>query len=332
MEITKNKIELISLKSDDLKSEHFAKDILYGLSKKQKTIPPLYFYDKKGSEIFENICDLDEYYQTRAETQILQKFSEKIAANSRSNTDIIELGSGSSVKTKILLDAFILKNGFADYFPIDISGKFLLESSQLLSESLPELNINPIAARYNAGLEYIFNKKLKSPKLVLWLGSSIGNLNKDESTSFLRNIYSIFKGNDRILIGMDLKKDRQILENAYDDSLNVTADFNLNLLSRINSELAGRFDLSKFKHIAIYNENKGGIEMHLVSLTVQDVFIGALNKTFYFEKDEYIHTENSYKYNFEDILNLAKGSGFKLINHWLDDRNLFSLNEFIKIK
>ncbi len=328
--MTKNKIELISLKSDNLKSEHFANDILDGLSKKQKTIPSIYFYDKKGSEIFENICYLDEYYQTRAEAQILEKFSEKIATNSSKDTDIIELGSGSSVKTRILLDAYILKNGYVNYFPIDISGKFLLESSQLLSESLPGLNINPIAARYNAGLEYIFSKNDKSPKLVLWLGSSIGNLNKDESTSFLRNINSIFKENDRILIGMDLKKDRQTLENAYNDSLNITAEFNLNLLSRINSELSGQFDLSNFKHRAVYNEEKGKIEMHLVSLTKQDVFIGALNKSFHFEKDEYIHTENSYKYNFEDILNLAKDSGFKLTNHWLDDKNLFSLNEFIK--
>ncbi len=325
------KIDLVNLNTFEDKKNSFSYDVLIGLSKEQKSIPSIYFYDKKGSEIFEKICDLEEYYQTRTEAGILKLYAETIADNTLEDVDIIELGSGSSEKTKILLEAFIAKNNFVDYYPIDISDKFLLKTAQKLSENYPQLYIYPIAGRYDEGLEYIFSKKTDSPKLVLWLGSSIGNLNQSESIAFLSNLSRLFRKDDRLLIGMDLKKDTIILEKAYNDSLDVTADFNLNLLTRINNELGGEFDLNDFEHRAVYNQDKGRIEMHLVSKIHQNIFIKALNKTFEFKKGEYIHTENSHKYNKGDIDELAQKSGFIVSNHWTDNDKLFSLNEF-KIK
>ena len=326
-----NKINLIQLSTDIQTNNLFLQDIDKGLSAVQKQIPSVYFYDKKGSELFEQICTLDEYYQTRTETKILKKYSTHIANSCTPDTDIIELGSGSSTKTKILLEAFLKKNGNATYYPIDISAKFLLESSKQLSNSLNKLNIKPIAGRYKNGLEYIFNLNPHTPKLVIWLGSSIGNLSRHDSVIFLQSIYSIFNTGDKLLIGMDLKKDIKVLLEAYNDNKGITAAFNKNLLLRINTELGGEFDLNLFEHRAIYNKIEGRIEMHLISKVNQNIFIKALDKSFHFEKQEYIHTENSYKYNLKEIDEMSKKAGFKFEYHRLDNKKLFSLNEFIKI-
>ncbi len=325
-------IKLIKIKSSPEIKTGFVEDIKTGLSSRQKNIPSVYFYDKKGSELFEKICNLEEYYQTRTESDIIVDHAEEIALNSPDIRDIVELGSGSSIKTKILLESFLKYKSYINYYPIDVSEEILLESAKNLSEIYPDLHIFPVAERYNPALQFIFDKYPDSAKSVIWLGSSIGNMDRNESVFFLKTLNDLFGNKDRLIIGMDLKKDITILENAYNDSKGITADFNLNLLNRINTELDGEFILSNFYHRAVYNKREGRIEMHLVSKIKQDVFISGLNQKFHFEKDEYIHTENSYKYNLKDIKKLASKSGFRLINHWTDKNNLFSLNEFVKIK
>lgn len=332
MDQSQNKINLIRIKSSAETINRFAQDVKKGLSAKQKSIPAVYFYDQKGSELFEKICGLEEYYQTRKESQIILDHAEEIALNSSEIADIIELGSGSSIKTKILLESFLIHNNSINYFPIDVSEEILYESAKNLNEIYTDLYIFPVADRYIAGLKYIYDTHPDSAKLLIWLGSSIGNLDRNESINFLKNMSNLFGNKDRLLIGMDLKKDADFLESAYNDSKGITAEFNLNLLNRINDELKGEFIISNFYHRAVYNKKAGRIEMHLVSKIKQDVYIGSLDQKFHFDKDEYIHTENSYKYDLKDIKNLASRSGFRLINHWTDDNQLFSLNEFVKSK
>lgn len=328
--VTEREINLIKIRNDQVKKEYFARDIKKGLSTEQKYIPSVYFYDKKGSILFEEICDLVEYYQTRTEASILREYSKKIAEDLPSNVDIIELGSGSSVKTKILLEAFLNKNKKVRYFPIDISGKFLLETAHKLIDSYSNIDIKPIAGQYENGLKYIYKTYPNSQKTILWLGSSIGNMDTDESLSFMKHAYRLFSKKDKMFIGMDLKKDIDVLERAYNDAKGVTAEFNLNLLNRINSELGGEFKINNFSHRAIYNNNNSRIEMHLVCTNTHKVKINDLDMIVKFNKGEYIHTENSHKYSIKDIDKLASDSGFKVRSQMLDKNNLFSLNEFIK--
>ncbi len=306
----------------------FAHDVFEGLNASPKQIPSVYFYDEKGSRLFEAICDLPEYYPTRTETLILRNHAREIALRFPSNLRIIELGSGSSVKTRILLESFLKKNGTARYIPIDVSGSILFQSARVLKRRYPDLTVQPVAARYEQGVQQSIVHD-GAHHLILWLGSSIGNFTREQAVGFLNTIRTLAGPNASFLIGIDLRKERSLLEKAYDDAQGVTAAFNLNLLERMNRELLADFDLNAFKHLARYDEQKGRVEMHLVSRKKQTVYFADSGFTVRFEAGESIHTENSYKYSMEEIEDLAAQTGFILKQQWLDPKLWFSLNLFI---
>jgi len=306
-------------------TESFARDVLAGLISSPKRLSSIYFYDEKGSQLFEQICDLDEYYLTRKETEILENSAHEILESLPPETHLIELGSGSSTKTRILLEAALDRFQQTRYSPIDISATMLTESVNQLAEKYPQLQIEAVADRYEVGLEH-FLKNSQSPDCIMWLGSSIGNLTRPEATAFLKEIHQNTKPEDRLLLGIDLRKSGAILEPAYDDALGITAAFNLNLLHRINDELGGQFQVDQFRHKAVYNDIEGRIEMYLMSKTKQSVWIEALNTAIEFDENEAILTEYSHKYSHIEINTLASSSGFHLEQQWLDKAGLFSLN------
>ena len=306
---------------------NFSEDVKTGLTSESKYLPFVYFYDHIGSQLFEQICELPEYYLTRTEADILETNADDIASQFSEETVLVELGSGSSTKTRILIEAFLERQSLAHYTPIDVSHKMLEESSYSLLEAYPDLEINAIAARYNEGIDHL-NIQTDQQNLITWLGSSIGNFDRSEVTTFLRHIQEIMLPNDRFLVGIDLQKDKTIIENAYNDTRGVTAEFNLNLLTHVNRELGGDFDLENFYHKAIYNEEIGRVEMYLVSNIDQKVFIRELDLEILFTADETIHTEHSFKYSLDDIDTLAEESGLCVEQQWFDAERLFSLNLF----
>ena len=303
----------------------FAKDVLTGLNKENKRLSSVYFYDERGSKLFEEICDLDEYYLTRSETEILQNHAIDIVSKLPYNCHLVELGSGSSRKTRILLENALARFSKTQYSPIDISSEILTETAKDLNQRYPELEIEAVAGRYEFGLEHLL-KRGSDSSCIMWLGSSMGNLTRAESASFLRDIHQYIGKEDSLLLGIDLRKEAHILEPAYDDARKVTADFNLNLLDRINSELGGNFVREQFHHKAVYNVEEGRIEMYLVSDQDQSVSIENLGSTISFRKNEEILTEYSYKYSNTEINALADASGFYLDQQWLDKAGWFSLN------
>jgi dimethylhistidine N-methyltransferase len=237
--------------------------------------------------------------------------------------DLVELGSGSSVKTRLILDVFTKLQTRTEYYPIDIS-EILTESSEQLLKDYDTLHITGIIDTYEGGLEFLQNYNDRK-NLIVFLGSSFGNFTPNDGKLFLQKIFSTMKSGDLFLIGLDLVKDKQILESAYDDSLGVTAKFNLNVLSRINDELDADFDLNNFSHYSIYNENDQRIEMNLKSLVSQSVIIAKSNLSLYLDENELIHTEYSHKYNLSQIKKLLNDVGFEIKNTWLDDNEYFSL-------
>ena len=312
--------------------EDFAKEVMNGLCKKRKKLNPTLFYDQKGSELFEQICMQPEYYLTVTEYKIIiENINLLLKLYDSKEVCIVELGSGSSKKTKILLNYFLEKqNGNLHYFPIDISQEFLYKSSLNLQSDLPKVIIHPIASDYFGGLE-IVTKFLNSQdtipnnKIILFLGSSLGNFKPKDAIIFLRNIREKVNKEDSLLIGFDLQKKKNILEAAYNDVEGITAKFNLNILERINKELDGEFNLKNFEHLAYYNQFKNRIEMHLISKVKQKVRINKLNQVFVFEEGETILTEYSYKYNLKSIEELANSSNFKVEKNFLDKNEWFNL-------
>ncbi|MDH3501757.1 MAG: L-histidine N(alpha)-methyltransferase [Nitrosopumilus sp.] len=301
----------------------FAKEISYSLTQDSKFISPKFFYDKKGSDLFEQICSLDEYYPTRTEISILKTIQTQLPLLLGGYFRLVELGSGSAVKTRVILDVFDKIYDQIEYFPIDIS-EILTESSELLLKNYGHLSITGIIDTYEGGLEFIESFDNKK-NLILFLGSSFGNFSPDEGKKFLEKINAIMKHEDLFLIGLDLVKNKSVLENAYDDSKGITAQFNLNVLSRINDELDADFDLANFKHHAIYNEKEQRVEMYLKSLVNQSVIISKSNLSLLFQKDELIHTEYSYKYRLDQIEDMMRKTGFDIKKTWLDENNLFVL-------
>ena len=301
----------------------FADEISFSLNQHSKFISPKFFYDKKGSELFEKICELPEYYPTKTEINILKKLKGELPLYLDGSFRLVELGSGSSVKTRLILDILNQVQGKIDYFPIDIS-EILTESSALLQRDYPDLHITGIIDTYEGGLEFLKNYDDKK-HLIIFLGSSFGNFTSDEGKEFLEKINSTMKGDDLFLIGLDLVKNKIILENAYNDSQGVTAQFNLNVLSRINDELDADFNLNNFTHCAIYNENDQRIEMYLKSLVNQSVIISKANISLTLKKNELIHTEHSHKYKLSQIRELMHQTGFNIKNTWLDENNQFAL-------
>lgn len=300
----------------------FLKDVVWGLGQPQKQLACKYFYDERGSKLFDDICQLEEYYPTRTETALLQKYGKEIANYIGSKVCLIEYGCGSLVKTRILIDA--LDQPFL-FIPIDISEEHLLRASQNLAKQYQKLKVLPQVADFTKSMVLPRQARSKNNKCVgFFPGSTIGNFNPTEAIKFLRGISKTVGQNGGLLIGVDLKKDTEILVRAYDDSSGVTASFNLNLIERINHELGGNFDVSAFKHQALYNELKGRMELHLVSQKKQTVNIQIYN--FSFEKNETIHTENSYKYHTKEFSSLAEKAGFTTIKTWVDEKQLFSLH------
>lgn len=301
----------------------FAEEISSSLTADLKFISPKFFYDKKGSELFEKICSLPEYYPTRTEVSILKKLQNELPSYLDDSFRLVELGSGSSIKTRLILDIFTKLQKTVDYFPIDIS-EILTESSELLLQDYDDLHITGIIDTYEGGLEFLKHYDDKN-NLIIFLGSSFGNFSPADGYHFLKKIHSTMKSGDLFLIGLDLVKEKEILESAYNDSQGVTAEFNLNVLSRINDELDADFNLKNFEHHSIYHEQEQRIEMYLKSLKKQSVIISKSNLSLNLEKNELIHTEYSHKYRLSQIHDLLDDVGFELKHTWLDEKKHFSL-------
>ena len=293
------------------------------MNRDSKFIDPKYFYDKKGSDLFEKICSLPEYYPTRTEISILKQLRDELPSYLDENFRLVELGSGTSVKTRLILDILVKLQDTTEYFPIDIS-EILTESSEQLLKDYDGLHITGLIDTYEGGLQFLKNFDDKK-NLIIFLGSSFGNFSPNDGCEFLKKINSTMKSDDLFLIGLDLVKDKQILESAYDDSQGITAEFNLNILSRINDELDADFSLKNFLHYAIYNEKKQRVEMYLKSLVNQSVIVSKSNLLLNLEKNELIHTEHSHKFTLSQISELLGSTGFQIKQTWLDDNKHFSL-------
>ena len=301
----------------------FAEEIHAGLGNDPKSIASKFFYDRKGSELFEKICALPEYYPTRTEISILENMRDDLSKYIGSGCRLVELGSGTSAKTRLLLDVFSKLDGNTEYFPIDISD-ILAESSELLLAEYAKLHITGIIDVYEGGLNFLKNIDEKQ-SLIIFLGSSYGNFHPTEGMEFLKSVYSAMKPGDLFLIGLDMIKDRGDLESAYNDSSGITAEFNLNVLSRINNELDADFDLSNFEHYAIYNQEEQRVEMHVRSRVKQSIRISKTNQIVRLDQDELISTEYSYKFSPEKIYDMLHEIGFGVRHLWQDDRGYFSL-------
>lgn len=319
----------LTLHGTDAKSdlEDFAADVRDGLTSNPKRLSCRFIYDESGSDLFEEICALPEYYLTRAETQILQKQAHEIGRLFEDRPTIVELGSGSSAKTRIVLKALSDEFDEVHYVPIDISTEMLESTAQNLLEMFPNLKVTGFAGEYNDGLQFVHDS-INEPTCLLWLGSSVGNLSRDHAIEFLNSIRSNMDIDDRLLAGIDLQKDSETLKRAYDDEAGVTERFNNNILLRINRELGGDFDLNNFDYDVQYNDKLGRVEMFQISRTAHDVRIDDLDLTISLDKDEPIHTENSHKYSLEDIDALASQSNMEIVTQWFDDERRFSLNLF----
>ncbi|MCZ6778298.1 MAG: L-histidine N(alpha)-methyltransferase [Acidobacteriota bacterium] len=300
--------------------EHFREEVLQGLGRHEKVIPCKYFYDLRGSELFEQICDLDEYYLTRTECSIMKEHVHEMAEAIGSGCLLIECGSGTARKTRMLLDCL---DSPVAYVPIDISRKVLEASATELLSTYPGLEVLPICTDYTTHFEIPSSKRPPSRCVVYFPGSTIGNLSLAEARDFLKRIRKIVGRSGGMLIGVDLKKDATVLEAAYDDREGVTAAFNKNMLMRINHELGGDFQLDRFQHQAFYNEKLGRVEMHLVSMAQQTVRIDG--EQIPFGQGESIRTECSYKYDLEGFARLASEADFEVRKVWTDPRKLFSV-------
>lgn len=307
-----------------------AEDVRRGLSREPKRFLPKYFYDQLGSQLFEAICLLPEYYLTRAENQILEKYADEIVASVNGDTTLMEMGSGSASKTRLIIEALLRKQNELLFIPVDISASALDSSSRILLQSYPQLQIEAYAADYFAGLAEL-GKTQRARTLALFLGSNISNFDPEEALRFLRALRAVLHEGDALLLGADLKKDKAVLEAAYNDALGVTAAFNLNVLARINRELGGDFDLRAFQHRAFYNEEIGRVEIYIESLREQTVSIEQIGMEVRFSEGEQIHTENSYKYDLSDIAELAGQTGFTRAHTWLDENKQFSSNLLLAV-
>jgi dimethylhistidine N-methyltransferase len=304
----------------------FCHDVLAGLALEQKAIPPKYFYDERGSKLFEAICELPEYYPTRIEMAIMERAIGEIVRLLGPDTELIEFGSGASIKTRLLIER--LEPSL--YVPIDISESALREACGALSEAFPWLHINSVIAD--------FTRTLRLPKfagvpirrkVVYFPGSTIGNFTPEEARELLRNVRELVGPGGMLLIGVDLKKDKSTLDAAYDDAQGVTAEFNLNLLARINRELAGDFVLERFAHRGFYDPSKGRVEMHLESLSDQTVHVAG--REFAFRHGETIHTEISCKYTIPEFQALARGARFFPEAVWTDSGQLFAVHGMMAV-
>ncbi len=317
-------IENLVSKTASLESEIVqATDVIHGLTQTPKTLSPKYFYDDRGSVLFEKICDLPEYYPTRTETTILKNCASEIARLT-GPCELVELGSGSSTKTRILLDAYQNKGYPLRYLPIDISGGMLEKSASELLEDYPSLQVHGLVGTYELALA-----KLQSPplptRMIGFLGSTLGNLSPAESDQFFAQITTALQPGEYFLLGIDLQKQIEILEAAYNDAQGVTAAFNLNMLQHLNRRFEGNFNLQQFEHWAFYNSQNNQIEMHLKSLKPQRVLLRSLGLTVEFAVGETVRTEISRKFNLEKMQGYLQSKGLNTLKIWTDSHPWFAV-------
>jgi dimethylhistidine N-methyltransferase len=304
--------------------EHFAADVLAGLTATPKSLPPKYFYDAEGSVLFEQITELPEYYPTRCEMGILRDHARDIAQFIPQGAALIEFGSGSSKKARIVLGA--AGNKLAAYVPVDICREMIEQEAAELRPDFPQVKVLPVTADITQIFPLPAETKAAPVRVGFFPGSTIGNFEPHEAAAFLRHAGKILGSNARFIVGADLIKSVEVLNAAYNDAQGVTARFNLNLLTRINRELGGNFKLAGFEHHAFYNRERNRIEMHLASTKRQRVKVAGT--AIDFRAGETIHTENSYKYSVESLAALARGAGWRALEAWTDERNYFCIQVF----
>ncbi|KTC72480.1 Histidine-specific methyltransferase EgtD [Legionella birminghamensis] len=301
----------------------FMLDVEKGLSGRKKFISSKYFYDAKGSELFNQITRHPDYYLTKCELEILEENKREFASIfGESSFNLIELGPGEGIKSRIFLDQFLKDSLDFTYFTIDISRRYLNQIVKQFHQDLPKLKLIALNSDYFSGLHWL-SQRSKRRNVVLFLGSSIGNFNPKDTETFLKNIANDLQNDDYLLIGFDLRKDIDILNKAYNDSDLITRNFNLNLLTRMNRELGAHFDLEKFQHYATYNVYSGAMESYLLSRAKQSIRIDALNRSFNFYEYEPIHVEYSYKYLIDHIEEIAHKSGFEIVKNYMDSKSYF---------
>jgi len=310
-------VSILHLKSESTDDE---KDILAGLCKPQKQISPKYFYDHAGSKLFELICEQPEYYPTRIELEIMESHIDEISSLIGAKASIIEFGSGSSIKTRLLLNYLVEP---AAYVPVDISLEPLGKAAEEIAREFPNVEVLPVCADFTQPFELPSPRVMPARNLIFFPGSTIGNFTKAEAVNLLRVMREEAKEGGALLIGVDLIKPKEILEPAYNDAAGITANFNLNLLKHLNREYAANFDIQAFRHEAVFDQNNSRIEMRLVSLEDQQVSVAG--GMFELEQGEYIVTEYSHKYSIEQFESMSKAAGFSLKSVWTDAQNLFSV-------
>lgn len=320
----KQRLEINYLSNSTLKINYDdGQDVIQGLTKKQKTLPARYFYDAKGSQLFEEICELSEYYPTRTEASILEQYAREIAQTT-GNCELVELGSGSSTKTRLLLDAYQNNKYPTHYIPIDVSGSILEESAQKLLQDYTNLKIRGQVGTYNQALNNLPSSIL-SKRMVFFLGSSLGNFTSQECDRFFTQIVEVLNPGDYFLLGIDLQKPLNILEPAYNDAQGVTAAFNLNMLSHLNWRFGSNFNLELFKHEAIYNQSKHQIEMHLFCQENHNVYFKNLDLSVEFAAGTSIQTEISRKFNLKQMQQYLNAMGLTHLKYWSDPKKWFGI-------
>jgi dimethylhistidine N-methyltransferase len=305
-------------------TDDFEAAVTEGLSQPQKELPCKFFYDEAGSRLFDEICTLDEYYPTRTEISVLTENRHRIAELIPEQCQLVEFGSGSSVKVRILLESL---PAVVAYTPVDISREHLIRSAAALARDFPAIEVSAVCADYTREIE--IPRPRMSPearRIVFFPGSTIGNFTPTQAREFMIESAGTIGPGGGLLIGVDLKKDKRTLDAAYNDAKGVTAKFNMNLLTRINRELGADFDLSSFRHLAAYDEREGCIQMHLESLRKQTVHLNG--SSFAFAPGETIHTENSYKYAIDEFQALGREAGYEPVEAWTDAARLFSVHFF----
>jgi dimethylhistidine N-methyltransferase len=309
--------ELVALPS-------YTDEVVRGLLSRPKTLPCKLFYDDRGSELFEQITRLPEYYLTRTELEILREYSGEIARVVGSPVSIVELGAGKATKTGTLLRAFSRRQMRVKYFPVDISAGALTDAKKRINEECPSVAVRPLIADFGDGFQFL--RQISGRKLALYLGSSIGNFNWNDAVAMLGTVREQLSPGDALLLGADMVKDAKFLVPAYDDAQGITAEFNKNILARLNRELVANFDLASFRHVAVWNPAASRMEIYLESMRAQSVSISMPKSSFKFKEGERIHTENSYKYTLEMVARMLCVSGFRLQKTWFDKREWFGLH------
>ncbi len=295
-----------------------------GLTASPKRLPSWLFYDAAGSALFEQITELPEYYLTRTERAIFESYAGEMLQAAGPSLTLVELGAGTATKTSILIQELLQQQPRALFYPIDVSPSALQEAERQLGSQFPQLRVNPIVADYTGGVDAL--SRISGRKLVLYIGSSIGNFEPDESVCLLRRIRRSLRSGDAMLLGTDMAKSSKVMVPAYDDAQGVTAEFNKNVLARLNRELDADFDLAAFRHVAVWNKRCSRMEMYLESLRAQSVFLAAIEMDVSFAAGERIHTENSYKYTYEMVETILRESGFKLEQSWHDRQKWFGVH------